>query len=607
MKIFVWPSYGKGRGSGHLKRSLNLVSRLGKEACLLLEKSASGRGKTGRELLRQFGFSEKKISFKEEFDPLEKWDLIILDRKSTALDELKRFSRDTVVLGIDEGGEARVYLPYLIDTLPGINFRTPPNLSSLSLLELPEKRKKSLRFPFRKVLISFGGEDPASLSLTLTEELFRLDFSPPDITLVEGPFFSRIIWPRGISILKNPADLKNLLAEYDLVFTSFGLTCFEALAAGVPVILFNPTRYHRRLSRNSGIPEIGVGRVKRIRLIRYLNNLPTFEKLIESFASILGRKENDVKAMITSIKSDLEPSCPLCRKWFNPVIARYADRTYFRCRRCGLIYLMPFGRKHKYYGEDYFFAEYKKQYGKTYLEDFANIKEAGKVRLKEIKSILSRSAGREEGLEKRPLLLDIGCAYGAFLVAAREEGFEAAGLDISGPAVGYVRDCLQVPCFEGDFEDVSPGIPAPAAGSALHGRSGTSASMPPARFDILTMWFVIEHFKRPDHVLSRVNRLLKIGGIFAFSTPNGKGISALKNMRRFLEQSPFDHYTLMSPSGVRAILKRFGFRLRRLKITGHHAERFPLPGGRRLLGMGDTFEAYAEKVRNLSREEVERS
>jgi len=81
-----------------------------------------------------------------------------------------------------------------------------------------------------------------------------------------------------------------------------------------------------------------------------------------------------------------------------------------------------------------------------------------------------------------------------------------------------------------------------------------------------------------------------------------------------LEHSPQDHYTVWSPKITAGILQRYGFRLNKVVVTGHHGERFPWPGHldseslvalgfaalSRLLRLGDTFEAYAVKQRDLA-------
>ena len=125
------------------------------------------------------------------------------------------------------------------------------------------------------------------------------------------------------------------------------------------------------------------------------------------------------------------------------------------------------------------------------------------------------------------------------------------------------------------------------------------------------MWYVIEHLVDLHRVLRLARELLVDGGVLAFSTPNGTGISARRSLRRFLEQSPGDHYTVWSPRSAREVLRRHGFRIRRTRVTGHHPERFPFAGGRgwwgrayrvhagvasRLLRLGDTFEVYATAV-----------
>ena len=75
-------------------------------------------------------------------------------------------------------------------------------------------------------------------------------------------------------------------------------------------------------------------------------------------------------------------------------------------------------------------------------------------------------------------------------------------------------------------------------------------------FGIITMWYVIEHFRDLKIILTKVNRMLEHGGIFAFSTPNGSGISSKRDLNAFLKNSPDDHYTLWEPETSAAVLSQ---------------------------------------------------
>jgi 2-polyprenyl-3-methyl-5-hydroxy-6-metoxy-1,4-benzoquinol methylase len=244
------------------------------------------------------------------------------------------------------------------------------------------------------------------------------------------------------------------------------------------------------------------------------------------------------------------------------------------------------------YKEAYFFDEYRRQYGKTYLEDWPALTALADARLDRIEGLAAASLGRGRGLS----ILDVGCAYGPFLAAAKARGHEPYGLDVSAEAASYVRAELGIPAAAGDFLDAG-------AASSFGGP-----------FDALTLWYVIEHFERLDEALVNAAALVRPGGLLALSTPSLEGASGRFDRRGFFSRSPEDHFTVWEPSRARALLKAYGFRLESIRVTGHHPERLPglrflakreRPGpfdallsaaGRllsRAFGLGDTFELYA--------------
>ena len=291
---------------------------------------------------------------------------------------------------------------------------------------------------------------------------------------------------------------------------------------------------------------------------------------------------------LASLKPRGARNCPVCASSDRVALFRNEGKSYFRCLDCGTLYLCRFspGRERPY-NKAYFFEEYRAQYGKTYLEDWPNLTKLASSRLEIIEDLADYSLGRRRGLS----VLDVGCAYGPFLAVARERGQEPCGLDAAEDAAAFVRRELGIPAIVGDFLD-------PSAAATLGGP-----------FDVLSLWYVLEHFDDVDKALSTAASLLKIGGVLAFSTPSGEGASARFDRSGFFRRSPDDHFTIWEPSRTKSILRAYGFRVEHIRVTGHHPERIPLvrwlrrgrspsPKGlgmllSRLLGLGDTFEVYA--------------
>ena len=620
--ILVVPCVEKGRGGGHLVRSLALVRDLrgrGREAWLYLEPGARA---ARPDLSRLCGNFQETWVFSGSPGPAgtgaAPWAFIVLDRFYTPEAEFHRWAALAPLIGIDEGGPLRRRFGFLIDLLPG-PYRGTANIKDPSLIPLPKNRRPVRGFdragegageapPPLRVLISFGAEDPAGLGPLVCEALnagnaageLDIDYLPGRLHR-SGPAPA----PGGVRILPPLPGLAEELAAYDLLITHFGLTAFEALYAGTPALLVSPGPGHEKLARKAGFYSAGIGsRGARRAASLLFRPAPGGRRVLNrDFPAKLCPEQNAARhgldrvqkqslaELLESFSPLSSPVCPACgnpnrpaEAGTQPVLVRFPRRTYRRCPCCGMVSMERLDPPPLEYSRDYFFDFYQKQYGKTYLEDFPGLMAAGRERLKRIAALLPGKTAAGE-----PRLLDIGCAYGPFLAAAKEAGFSPLGIDPAEDAVRYIRENLKLEARQGFFPETE--IPAPEKG-----------------FDAVCLWYVIEHFREPRRALAGVRRLLRPGGVLAFSTPSLSGVSGRKDRRAFLEKSPEDHWTLWSPRNCRRVLKQAGFRLRRIHGTGHHPERFPLPGGltrkggalygpllllSRIFRLGDTFEAYA--------------
>ena len=591
-RILVIPSMQKGNGSGHMKRCVLLAEKLsgsGAESFLLAPGDSSEDRYSASDLQALMNHRRKKRPEIISSAGSDGWDLCVFDSRKTDVELFERFCGRAVCVALDEGGRLRDYFDYLIDSLPNLE-RTHPNIASTGFLPLPKRSGESAAdrtfdLARLKVLISFGGEDSGDLTGRLLSMIDDTGiFRPEQLTVIRGPFFSRDDFPEGVTLIDSPADLSGILMKYDLVFTMFGLTCFEALYSFVPVILFNPSDYHRNLSVRSGIPEIGVGTPDISRMEEYLYSPDRLWRSVKNYSSV---DKIDLAGFVAGLAGRDCNKCRGCGSLRQKIIYRTAEKSFSRCSECGLVNQLYFGTTEKEYGSEYFFEEYRKQYGRTYLEDFQKIKTDGLQRCRQIGRY--KTEGR---------LLDVGCGYGPFLQAASDSGYDPAGLEISGPAAEYVSGQLEIPVYNIPFENIE------TEQAEIKG------------LDVITMWYVIEHMKQLPEVLSLVNRLLDEGGVFALATPNFSGISRRTSMIGFLESNPLDHYTVWSPWSARRMLGRYGFRIRKIRCPSHHPERYfkrperyrkMYPVFRRLAGLltglinrwfllGDTIEIYAVKT-----------
>jgi len=600
--VLIVPCWEEGRGGGHINRCITLTNdlrRAGREAYFYLQKKTEKIAN----FLQLKNFNESWIINGGQIN--RPFGLVILDRFQTPHDELLQWKKLAPVIGIDEGGPCRDYFDFLIDILIPENFEKPSaNITSWRLLNLPNKRKteRDEKNSTLKILISFGQEDAAGLGPSAVKKLTKSNFKDAEITLLRGGlnYFEYQI-PSTVKVLDSIPNLAAHLHEYDIIITHYGITAYEALYAGTTLLLDHPTPYHKKIAKAAGFS--GISQIKKL-TANQQEFVPSVDTLI---------KEENLTNLINSFSPQVNRSCPVCgADTPSRGLTRFPERTYRRCSKCSVIYMDRTCPPPIEYEREYFFESYKKQYGKTYLEDFPNLVAMAKRRLRHISQILHtknakrQRSQREEESGDSPLLLDIGCAYGPFLVAAKDEGFSPFGIDPAQDAVRYVRETLNIPAVQGFFPD----CPLPT----IHYPLPTTNPLPPTPYplyDVITLWYVIEHFTNCLPVLAEIKKLLKPGGILAFSTPSFSGISGRKSLRNFLENSPPDHFTIWSPKMCKKALTLAGFKVKKTVISGCHPERFPLLGKfakskksllywpllaiSKIFALGDTFEVYAEK------------
>jgi len=98
--------------------------------------------------------------------------------------------------------------------------------------------------PGSKVLVLTGGSDISNLGKTLPAQLDKLLDKKIELHWVKGPFSSAPNIPKKCRlnwVVHNmPEQLDGLIVQSDYVMTVFGVSFFEVLQYGIPVVVFSP-------------------------------------------------------------------------------------------------------------------------------------------------------------------------------------------------------------------------------------------------------------------------------------------------------------------------------------------------------------------------------
>lgn len=594
---------GGAYGYGHLKRCMTLID----EGSSLFEGILYIRTGADSEF-SGYGDVSSRYTSVSTLEEAGSVDLIFSDQRDTRGRVMRRYSRRAPVVSLDDRGAGRRFAHTTIFALPTVEGYTG-NFTGPGYIVLDRAIRDAgmatqrgiIREGRTDVVVSFGGADPYNLTGLVTGALNRIGVRP---VVVQGPLFTHEMPDGDYTLADKSGNMGEILTRATVLITSFGMTVFEARFLGVPLILLNHSRYHDELAATlkGGVVNLGYyGTVGEEELSGRLEAALANQHDLRGCAD-LGPEEIDdrgTERILSVIEKALHAGRQGCFFGHGVYAALKRENTYtlMACRRCGDIFLHELEGPGDIYGKgDYFLSEYRAQYGKSYIDDRKNISRMAKERLDIIERYTKRGSGRgcsvhvQRHSVQSKMLLDVGCALGFFLDVARERGWEPTGVEVSGFAADWAQIHLGMSVINSSFLDTS---------------------FEPESFDVITFFFVVEHFKDVEKVIERAYTVLIRGGLIAFALPNGSGASSRIDRRQYVHGHPRDHYFDTCPRNFVRFLRTYGFRKCRVRVTGIHPERFfrklgvrrnisllntLYTGIARVLRLGDTFEYYGIKV-----------
>jgi 2-polyprenyl-3-methyl-5-hydroxy-6-metoxy-1,4-benzoquinol methylase len=143
-------------------------------------------------------------------------------------------------------------------------------------------------------------------------------------------------------------------------------------------------------------------------------------------------------------------------------------------------------------------------------------------------------------------MYEFGAATGLFLAAARLDGWQVAGNELSAFAAEYARRTHALSITTGPAEEVD----APAGS-----------------YDAVVLWETIEHVRSPRRVLEQAARLLRPGGVLGLSTPNIDSGAFRALGSRWWIVAPKEHIYYFGPSTLGRALDATGFQVRLVRTV----------------------------------------
>ena len=228
------------------------------------------------------------------------------------------------------------------------------------------------------------------------------------------------------------------------------------------------------------------------------------------------------------------PLCPACGVEARSHVISHEGMDLYRCGGCALIFLDPMP------GAGDIAALYNDAYQGATTSYFAKV--PAKMR---------RSRGRARQIRRyvhSGRFLDVGCNGGFVVEAAREQGFDAHGIDPDPQSIAYARAHYPLATyFEGTMEDFDGG-----AGGG---------------FDAVYCSEVIEHVPDVNRFVAAIVRAMAPGAVLYLTTPDIGHWRRPRDLRRWDGFCPPAHCLYFNPASLTGLLARHGLGIVRRRLA----------------------------------------